>query len=159
MPQYSPILAIEGNGSFAVEPFRYLPFEEGRTGNDELAVQGETIHIKVPGTVGVYITDVFKKEAKLAGYKITSDSDMVITGTSIEYSFSQGTPQYFFAEIEFIIFENRRIIYSKKHSGRIATQGAYGPSNASQIALSKAIESFLTDIRSAGLIEQKQTSS
>jgi hypothetical protein len=149
LPQYSPILSVNATGEICVEKFRYLPGDEGKRPKDELGARGDVVWIKVLDSVSSYVTDAFIKEAKFAGLRIREDSKIVVGGQILDYYFQQGIPQHYVAEITFEVYHqeenNRRLLYSRTHKGEITAQGAFGPTNVFEIALARAIESFIKD--------------
>lgn len=86
MVSYSPSLLMDGSGIVYVRDFKYLPYESGIQKSNQVDTGAGLNPIYAGMDIKDYVANALLKELKFIGYRIDSNSPIIISGDILEYS-------------------------------------------------------------------------
>lgn len=161
MTSYAPAILMEGSGKVKVGEFVYLA-SDNNTKIKSYTVSSNQIDtgmglnpIYTDNDLKDYVADALAKELKYIGYKLSSDSDIVISGNIHEWScdYVGVTTVDVLTKIEFIVTagigDDKKEIYRKIHDGEFSANKFMTMELTAAVneGLRNCIKSFMADVQ------------
>ncbi len=113
--EYVPSNPLKGHGAVQVEPFEYVPAQEGSVRPHEVQTNPKGIgKVFLSKEIGLVVRNALAGELRHSGYEVTPDGGMVISGriTRFYLNWVDETEKTFELNIDYTLTAGEQVVYS-----------------------------------------------